>query len=53
MKKIIPFNKPFISNKSKIYMKKAYDSGNHCGNKYWTEKVINLVENNMILVKHF
>tara|TARA_B100000401_G_C52770952_1_gene703179 strand:+ start:141 stop:1298 length:1158 start_codon:yes stop_codon:yes gene_type:complete len=43
MKKIIPFNKPFISNKSKIYMKKAYDSGNHCGNKYWTEKVINLV----------
>ena len=40
MKKIIPFNKPFISKKSIEYMKQAYDAGNHCGNKYWTEKVI-------------
>ena len=43
MKKIIPFNKPYISKNSKDYMLKAYDSGNHCGNKYWSEKVIKLI----------
>ena len=43
MKKIIPFNKPFISKNSIDYFQKAYESGNHCGNKYWSEKVIKLI----------
>ena len=40
----IPFNKPFISKLSKEYMLNAYSTSNHCGNKYWAKRAIDLMK---------
>ena len=43
---MIPFNKPYISEKSLDYIKSAYNSGKHCGNYDWGSKCIkNMKEN--------